>query len=441
MDKIIKLGIDCFKKQENNSFVPSGVVNQVSGQGISTISVDTITLNNFEFYKLGSDQILGINTASHGLINRDIVTISGLTTTTSELRDFVSVGVNTTGLSLTKAVDNIGATGIVTYFSVAGDLGMSENDIFKIGNENVRILNVDRFSSRIRVLRQENSTVGTSHTESTSLRSLPRRITFNTGINTSISSKINKELYFNPSESVGLAQSGSISVGIGTTLSISNPGSGKTEIFVETRAIYLPNHGLRTGDVVTYQTNGGDSIGIATHSIVGNGVTDPDTTLLNQHSSLFVADLGVDFIGLSTVKIGIGSTGSFVGVADTTLHQGLVYFLGIGTGTYHSLKTTYPVIKGKVEKNLVTVSTAGTHGLLNEDTVNINVSPENSTSINVFYNKANRKSIITGLAFTSGGITTATSATGSRSSISLSDHGLETCQKINHISDTPSGGL
>jgi len=430
-----------FKKQENNSFVPSGVVNQVSGQGISTISVDTITLNNFEFYKLGSNQVLGINTASHGLINRDIVTISGLTTTTSELRDFVSVGVNTTGLSLTKAVDNIGATGIVTYFSVAGDLGMSENDIFKIGNENVRILNVDRFSSRIRVLRQENSTVGTSHTESTSLRSLPRRIVFNTGINTSISSKINKELYFNPSEAVGLAQSGSISVGIGTTLSISNPGSGKTQIFVETRAIYLPNHRLRTGDVVTYQTNGGDSIGIATHSIVGNGVTDPDTTLLNQHSSLFVADLGVDFIGLSTVKIGIGSTGSFVGVADTTLHQGLVYFLGIGTGTYHSLKTTYPVIKGKVEKNLVTVSTAGTHGLLNEDTVNINVSPENSTSINVFYNKANRKSIITGLAFTSGGITTATSATGSRSSISLSDHGLETGQKIIHIADSPSGGL
>ena len=60
--------------------------------------------------------------------------------------------------------------------------------------------------------------------------------------------------------------------------------------------------------------------------------------------------------------------------------------------------------------------------------------------INVFYNKANRKSIITGLV-TSGGITTATSATGSRSSISLSDHGLETGQKIIHIADSPSGGL
>ena len=37
---------------------------------------------------------------------------------------------------------------------------------------------------------------------------------------------------------------------------------------------------------------------------------------------------------------------------------------------------------------------------------------------------------LTGLAFTSGGITTATSATGSKSSINLNDHGLETGQKV-----------
>ena len=430
-----------FEKQENNAFVPSGTISRVSGQGIGTVSVNTIQLNNVEFYRIGSGRFLGINTSSHGLLNQDIVTISGLTTTTAELRDFVTVGVNTEYLTLTNAVDSIGATGIVTYFSVVGDLGMSENDIFKIGNENVKILNVDRFTSRIRVLRQENSTIGTSHASSTNLESLSRKIFFNAGINTNISRKINKEFYFNPSEAVGLAQSGSVGVGIGTTLSISNPGSGKTQIFVETRAIYLPNHRLATGDVLTYHANGGDSIGISTNSIVGNGATNPNTTLLNQHSSLFVANLGVDFIGLSTVKIGIGSTGAFVGIADTTLHQSLVYFLGIGTGTYHSFKTTYPVIKGKVEKNVVTVSTAGTHGLLNEDIIFINVSPENTTSINLFYNKTNRKSIVTGLAFTSGGITTATSASGAKSSITLSNHGLETGQKIIHIADSSSGGL
>ena len=436
-----------FEKLENNSFVPSGTVTRISGQGIGTISVNTTTLNNVEFYRLSPTQFLGIHTSPHGLLNRDIVTISGFTTTSAELRDFINVGVNTTRLQLTKAVDNIGATGIVTFFSVIGDLNIAaENDIFKIGDENVRILNVDRPSSRIRVLRQENSTVGTSHTESSRLEALPRKVTFSVGINTDISQKINKEYYFNPAESVGLSQGTSTSVGIGTTLGISNPGSGKTQIFVETRAIFLPNHGLRTGDVLTYQTNGGSSIGIATNPNTGIAATNPNTTLLSQHTELFVANLGVDFIGLSTVKLGIGTTGSFVGVADTSSHQRIMHFLGIGTGTIHSFKTTHPVIKGKIEKNQVTVSTSSTHGLENNDTVTINVSPENTTSINLLYNRANRKSIVTGLAFTSGGITTAGFTTTSniipaRSSISLSNHGLETGQKVIHIADSPSEGL
>jgi len=434
-DKII------FEKQPNNSFVPSASVTRVFGSGISTISAVTTNLDNVEFYLAGSGRFVGVSTSSHNFINGDIVQITGLTTTTSELETSVSIGINTTFLALRKDVDNIGATGIVTYFSVVGDLGVTENDIFKLGNENVRVLNVDLFSSRIRVLRQENSTVGTSHTTTTTLKELPRKIFFDVGINTNYSNKINREIYFNPSESVGLAQSGSVGVGIGTTLSISNPGSGKTQIFVETRSIYLPNHQLSTGDIVTYQPNSGDSIGIATNSIVGNGATDPDTTLLNQHSSLFVAKLGVDFIGLSTVKIGIGSTGSLAGIADTTSHQGLVYFLGIGTGVYHSFKTTHPVIKGKVEKNTVTVSTASSHGLSNEDFVSINANPSNTTNLDFYYNKANRKSIITGLAFTSGGITTSTSQTGFENSINLTNHGLVTGQKVIHISDNPARGL
>ena len=104
----------------------------------------------------------------------------------------------------------------------------------------------------------------------------------------------------------------------------SNPGAGATQIFVPTQAIYFPNHGLETGDVVTYQTNTGSSIGIATNSVVGNGATNPNTTLLSQHSELFVAKLGVDFIGLSTVKVGLSTLGKFVGSASSTSHQGLV---------------------------------------------------------------------------------------------------------------------
>ena len=189
--------------------------------GISTISAVTTNLRNVEFYATSGDSFLGISTVSHGLDNNDIVQITGITTSSSLLDTSIKVGVSTTKLSLSKAVDNIGATGIVTYFSVIGSLNIKENDIFKVGNENVRVLNVDRVSSRLRVLRQENSTTGTSHTVTTVVEDLPRKLFFSAvGVNTAFTNKINSEYYFNPAEAVGLAQSGSTGVGIGTTLGI-----------------------------------------------------------------------------------------------------------------------------------------------------------------------------------------------------------------------------
>ena len=47
-------------------------------------------------------------------------------------------------------------------------------------------------------------------------------------------------------------------VGIGTTVAISNPGGGLSQIFIPARTIRLPNHKFNTGDKVTYQRNTGD---------------------------------------------------------------------------------------------------------------------------------------------------------------------------------------
>ena len=150
-----------FNKEIDSSFVANARVTKVVNPRISTISVVTTNLRNIEFYSTSGDSFLGISTVSHNLDNNDIVQITGITTSSSLLDTSIKVGVSTTKLSLSKAVDNIGATGIVTYFSVIGNLNIKENDIFKVGNENVRVLNVDRVS-RLRVLRQENSTTGTS---------------------------------------------------------------------------------------------------------------------------------------------------------------------------------------------------------------------------------------------------------------------------------------
>ena len=49
-------------------------------------------------------------------------------------------------------------------------------------------------------------------------------------------------------------------VGIGSTLYISNPGTGASEIFIQTKALYIPGHDLNTGDKITYSHNSGSGL-------------------------------------------------------------------------------------------------------------------------------------------------------------------------------------
>ena len=157
---------------------------------------------------------------------------------------------------------------------------------------------------------------------------------------------------------------------------------------------------------------------------------------LSGCSSLFVAKLSDDFIGLSTVKVGLGTVGTFVGAAASTSHYGLLYFVGIGTGVYHSFKTVYSnVIKGTVEKNLVKVSTASSHELNDFDFVDIEVNPSISTSFYVKYNSVNKKLILKELSFTSASIDTL------YNTISVKNHGLKTGQKVIYTSSLLIGEL
>ena len=56
-------------------------------------------------------------------------------------------------------------------------------------------------------------------------------------------------------------------VGVGTFRQIVNPGVGATQVFIPSQGIYILNHGLQTGDIVTYQTSG-TALGIKTSSAI-----------------------------------------------------------------------------------------------------------------------------------------------------------------------------
>ena len=109
-------------------------------------------------------------------------------------------------------------------------------------------------------------------------------------------------------------------------------------------------HELNTGDLLRYRNNGGNSIGVST-----DGTT---SFSLPDESRVYVGKISNNLIGISTFRVGLGSTGTFVGIASTNKSGGLLRFTGLGTGVYHSFKTLKDyVVTGEANKNVVTVAT------------------------------------------------------------------------------------
>ena len=412
-------------------------VSSIKGKPVNTISVATSSITDVEIYPSDNKgEYLLISDNPHNFENKNTIVVTGLSTTSSKIGGVYSAGVTTnrfvvTGVGTTSSgIGTDGITGIVTFVNVSGDLSyptISENDILGIGTEKVKVLNVQPQLSRIRILRAVNGTVSAAHTVTSFFFQNQRKLTVNAGFNTTYTSRRNKEIYFNPSESVGLGTTAG--VGIGSTLSISNPGTGITSIFIPTKTIFLPGHELKTGDQLTYSPNGGSGLIVLEDGATGTGTT------LADGETLFAARISDSLIGVSTVRVGLGTTGVFVGIASTVQNSRTLFFTGIGTNVFHSFKTNYSPITSTIERHLVTVSAASSHGLTNNDEVTVNVNPSISTSFVVKYNDFNRRLVIQPKSFVTAGVNT------SSNTITINDHGFVTGQKIIYTSSSPIEGL
>ena len=98
----------------------------------------------------------------------------------------------------------------------------------------------------MRVLRGQNGKVGVSHTITTIIKDNPKRFNIVVENEASFFSRRNREYYFDPNESLGIGtQSGP---GFGKTVTFASPGVGATNLFIPAQQVFLPNHGLATGD-------------------------------------------------------------------------------------------------------------------------------------------------------------------------------------------------
>jgi len=402
-------------------------VSRISGKTIDTISVASTSIYNVEFIKYNQSYI-GFAATPHGLLTNDVVQISGISTYFKGFNGSYPVGVRSDNFVLTLGIGTTAATGDVTYLYVSGALGypnIRPNDILRIGTEEVKVLNVDADTQRIRVLRAQNNTVGVAHTSREILYEDPRKFTVNiSGLTTDKNFTINRELYFDPAESVGTGTA--TGAGIGTTVTFSNPGIGATQVFVPTRAIYIPNHNLKINDILTYSTNGGTPL------YVWNGIGGTSYNSLSNFQYVYAAPITNDLVGISSNKVGMGSTG-YVGINTST---NLLYFTNTGIGDTHSFTTNYDnIISGQVTQNIVTVSTASTHNLSLSDRVFVEVKPIGITTVSVRYNSYNRRIVFDPKSFTAGDIDI------SNDTIAFDDQYFNIGDRVIHTSSSPAGGL
>ena len=326
---------------------------------------------------------------------------------------------------LATGIGSTGTTGIVTFISINGDPSvLQSDDVIGISTEQLYVVNVDEFNSRIRVIREYGGTVGTAYTQGSIIEEKPRALTINAGVNTDKEIKLQKSTYFNPSEVVGLGTTAG--VGINSVISVSGPGLAVgvgTSVAIPTRSIYIPNHKFTTGDSLTYSAGGGTVVSVSTDGINN----------FNLPSQVYSINLGQNTIGLTSMPVGMGSEGVFVGVASTAAEQ--LYFHSIGAGVTHSLTTQDTQLTGILEKVVVTATATTAHGLGVGDTVFLDALPGITTSYIVKYNDYNRKTTVGLATFLQGDVNT------TNNTISITNHGLNTGDQVIYESTSVVSGL
>ena len=408
-------------------------VSFVEGKEILSLANQT-TNNHIEIRPSGKKGVfVGIATTSHGYFDGELITLTSFSTVKSKFEGSYDVNVPATtltfvGLGTTAfALESVSNTGIVTYaYATNTDFdSIRENDVVQISNEKVKILNIDKTAGRIRIIREFDGSSSAIHTVGTAGTVMQRQFLFNSDYDNSFNFKENKEIYFDPSESVGLSL-GYANPGSGTTVVFNNPGTSKTSIYIKPRNIYLKDHNLKTGDAVKYNVNNSGHTAIkyednSTSSGVGSDFV--------SNRTYYVARFDKDHIGIATVIVGIGSTGIFSGIAATTANTGLVDFTNVGTGNYHSFTTQYPKLTATAIQNRVTVSTATTHGLSTGHKILFDVKPRVEKTVVVKYDDFNSNIIINPKSFEPTGINTQTGI------ITIENHGFSTGDKLIHTSE------
>jgi len=375
----------------------SASVKEIKGKGIYSIQSTDYTYENVVF-SINGNKVTGITTSSNNFIDGDRLEISGISSSLYiDLEGIKKVGVSTVESLLSVSLGTTSITGINTHLTLTESprsRKFRKNDLIQIGSELILITDLDLVNNRYKVLREQNGSTSSSHTENTQVTKIQKEFSF----------EIDKKLQNKNVETGYIQYFNSLqSVGIGTSYSSVTVGfAGSTQIVksIPPRAIYLNDHKFETGDELRYVSYGGSITASATNSL-------SDTFRLDEFDKLYCVKINDEYIGVSTQKVGF-----------TTNY---VYF-DAATDTSHSFEVIKTNLTGIVKKKLITVTLNEQHSLKNNDEISLRVTPKRTQNYNFIFNDSARKLVVNSVSFAS----TYISVGSTDSSIFIENHGLET---------------
>ncbi len=402
----------------------SSNVNQILGKSIISVGTTNTIVNNLKF-SIFDEKVTGLSTIPHGLLDGDVISISGISSTKYKNIEGVKIiGVSTVTSSISTSIVNspAGISTFVTFSDSTISRKFKVNDIVKIGTEELLIIDHDDVNNKHRVIRGHNSTTPTAHDSGSVVSRLETEFTYT--IDKKLENKnieFPKVQYFEAIKSVGIGTSfTNVIVGrVGT-----NSGVGTIFKSVPPKAIFLPNHKFKNGDELSLVSLG--STILASRNL---DLSNPFN--LSLFDKLFCVKLNNDFIGLSTEKVGFNTTS--------------VFFKQIITGSTDNakLELLFDNVTGEARRvnGKVIVASATTtgkqHNLTVGDEFKLNITANKSQTFDFRYNESLRKLVVNPVSFTSTGIQTGANL----STITINNHDFETGDIIVYNSSTPANPL
>ncbi len=394
------------------------VVDSLKGKEIESFMIEDVKIENVTFL-FKNDVVVVQTTEPHELSNGEVITITGVSTiTASELEGNWKVSVENKTVQLSENI-TVAASGVTTFIGVKDINGFNVNDVIGIGTEILRIVDISAPRSGFYVNRLANPGIHTAGIDN--VRLLPTSFEFVPKSPVTQATFENSVTFFNPKETVGTGTDKTIRyiVGIGT--------STVEARVIPSRSIYIPNHRFYTGEPLLYGPGlGGTSLYF---NNVGSGVSIP----LLDGQIVYAVNLGKDHIGLST--LGFTTTSGIGTNLNSVEFVNFDYSFSI-IGSAHSLTTLYPEIKGSISKHNGIVTTTSSHGLSNNDIVNLSINNRELDEVKILYNPEIRKLTTAKIPFANTDVSIADNTIGIGSAI------LKTGDKVvYHTEGSTVGGL